>query len=380
MDEGNTPMDPSVLNDLEDDASDDDDLPPFRFPSVDGNDEYSDFVPNLESPSPSLEVNPLQEAHPASKTLRWLFGSEFLLMIPLLPLELILPDDWSIALIFFYSVLLLAHILVAFSMFGLLYDPWHNNIVKALKIYQGALGVFSLLFLILFASMVCVDLFSNDDPETLPNQLSSTLGQSGRSLPYHIGSAVMWTVLLLVCTWSFCTLRKHKFDIMTGTGCCPVIRCRACRITCFMGLPDVAIGTRHHQHHLGDSEAISINTLRKRELSASKPRTLPLPGEDDPLGHANFDKRGSVDYFAPIWKTHSSISVPSRPSSDRASADLDSPRLSGSAPLGLGALLAPKRKEGSLSAGLLSRSVGNMPLPHGQNQLLSPLLDHKDSF
>lgn len=101
MDEGNTPMDPSVLNDLEDDASDDDDLPPFRFPSVDGNDEYSDFVPNLESPSPSLEVNPLQEAHPASKTLRWLFGSEFLLMIPLLPLELILPDDWSIALIFF---------------------------------------------------------------------------------------------------------------------------------------------------------------------------------------------------------------------------------------------------------------------------------------
>lgn len=48
----------------EDDESEEDDLPPFRFPSLDGNeyhDEYSDFVPQLESPSPSLDLNPLQE-------------------------------------------------------------------------------------------------------------------------------------------------------------------------------------------------------------------------------------------------------------------------------------------------------------------------------
>lgn len=187
-------------------------------------------MPQLESPSPSLEMTPLQEVRISSKAgdkehagtsgqqdaalvanaclalgLRRvvrLYGSEFLLMIPLLvretqerhnknsfsrsncssqttgldifpsPLSLLCKKYYlvrSILLIFLYSVL----VLISFSLcpklsletpsaafgahscclqyvwssrisfvfrtltLGLLYDPWHNNIVKVVHVVHG---------------------------------------------------------------------------------------------------------------------------------------------------------------------------------------------------------------------------------------------------
>lgn len=374
----------------------------FRFPSMeddhDRDDEDEDVfnrarddrdsVPQLSTPPPPSEFNPLQEAHPASRLLRWLFGLEFLFMIPLLPLEMVLPEEWSWLLILLYSLLLLAHVLIALSMFGLLYDPWHNNIVKALRVHQGVLACCSLLMLVLFAYLGCADSWSaeGDHDAAIPEELSSVLGPHGRSLPYHLGSATVWAVTLLICTRCFVTLTRQKFDITTGTGCCPVIRCRACRVTCFLGLPDAAVGLRYHQHQgdsRGYSEGISISTLHKRELSSSKPRTLPLPGEDgSDHGPGHFDKRGSVDYFAPIWKTQSAITLP------RPNSDIDTPRLSGSAPSewsrwpardGAPSIEIKQKKE---SSQIVSRSVGNAPIvPFGKAkaELRAPLLSHMDS-
>lgn len=241
-----------------------------------GEDETSSYQPLRESrDEPSAVTDYPDRKRHSRRAIPWLFVLELLLQIALLVGLLSFGGLYLSPLLGGHAVLLGGQLLVAGLMLGLLYDPWHNCLVQAFRIHQ-ALLLFSALLLCTVMSLLAARGAPAQEAYEASTGLTSLFLVPPEPQKSHrgllIGVTLGWGAVTVIATWACCLLRQD-FDVALGSGCCPVVRCRACRITFFMSLPRPSCS-----HNCSGGDVLSYRRSHSDSGAAPlRPRALSLP-------------------------------------------------------------------------------------------------------
>lgn len=244
--------------------------------------------------------------HPTSKKYRNCYLIQFIILVTLITIHYVKPPTYSssfskTSIAWRSSWLgsseifaLVIHITFGCTMWGLLFDPWHDNLIRCFQIYQLLNAIVSLIIVIWL-----IVLLARYPPSNISSS-DKNAEEDGRLR--LILEAAIWIVHSAISLWVVIRLYKSPPRVAEGNGCCPVLRCPYCRAIGFLHIP--------LQHYHDDIELVSTHNLS--QLSAKYRQLDGGPsGMSNPRSKYSLSSPRSLDTqstWTPFGSAHSSLS------------------------------------------------------------------------